>query len=171
MFDAACVLGVDPGIARVGLGAIRREGRKPILLWADTVRTPADLAESARLRIVSDAVRRAIAEHRPGALAVERVAWNRNASSAMAVARATGVILLAGAEAGLSVVEYGPLEVKMAITGIGNADKKQVQSALVRAHGLKDVPSQPDAADAVAVALCHLTQSRLRAAADRAGAR
>jgi crossover junction endodeoxyribonuclease RuvC len=81
------------------------------------------------------------------------------------VARATGVVLLAASEAGLAVEEYGPLEVKMAVTGQGNADKAQVRDALARLHGLADVPTQPDAADAVAVALCHLTQSRLRGVA------
>jgi crossover junction endodeoxyribonuclease RuvC len=82
------------------------------------------------------------------------------------VARATGVVLLAAAEAGLPVEEYGPLEVKMAVAGTGTADKAQVRAALARLHGLRDVPSQADSADAVAVALCHLSQSRVR----RAGA-
>ncbi len=72
------------------------------------------------------------------------------------------MVLLAAAEAGLPVEEYGPLEVKMAVTGQGDAEKAQVRDALARLHGLRDVPQQPDAADAVAVALCHLTQSRLR---------
>jgi len=88
--------------------------------------------------------------------------WGRNVGSAMSVARATGVVLLAAADAGVPVDEYPPLEVKMAVTGIGNAGKDQVRQALLRTHGLQDVPSQPDAADAVAVALCHLTQSPLR---------
>ena len=85
----------------------------------------------------------------------------------MIVARATGVILLAAAEAGLEVEEYGSLEVKMAVTGQGNADKAQVRDALERFHGLKDLPDQPDAVDAAAVALCHLTQARLRKVAAR----
>ena len=98
-------------------------------------------------------------------MAIERVAWNRNQVSALRVARATGAIMLAAAEAGLAVEEYGPLEVKMAVTGSGTADKAQVRDALARLHGLGEVPRQPDAADAVAVALCHLTQSRMRRAA------
>jgi crossover junction endodeoxyribonuclease RuvC len=98
-------------------------------------------------------------------VAIERVAWNRNQVSALHVARATGVVLLAAAQAGLEVDEYGPLEVKMAITGQGDADKAQVRDALARFHGLRDVPVDPDAADAVAVALCHLTQAPLRRAA------
>src|SRR3990172_1504942 len=128
MFDG-CVLGVDPGIARVGLAAVGREGRTPALLWADTVRTPSGTDEAARLRTIAEAVRAAIAAHRPTSLAVERVAWNRNQTSAMAVARATGVILLAAAEAGIPAAEYGPLEVKMAITGVGNAEKRQGHAA------------------------------------------
>lgn len=164
MFDS-CVLGVDPGLTTLGVAAVARRDRSPELVFAATVRTPGDLPEAQRLRIIADAIRAAIAEHRPGLVAVERVAWNRNQRSALHVARATGVVLLAAAEAGLPVEEYGPLEVKMAIAGHGNADKSQVRDALARFHGLAEVPSQPDAADAVAVALCHLTQSRLRKAA------
>jgi crossover junction endodeoxyribonuclease RuvC len=158
----SCVLGVDPGMSALGLAAVVRRDRRPELRFAATVRTPLDLAEESRLRLIHEAVRDAIAEQRPGAVAVERVAWNRNQRTAMPVARVTGVVLLAAAQAGLSVEEYGPLEVKMAVTGQGNADKSQVRDALARLHGLRDVPSDPDAADAVAVALCHLTQSRLR---------
>jgi crossover junction endodeoxyribonuclease RuvC len=161
VFDS-CVLGVDPGVSAVGLAAVGRSERRPELRFAATVRTPGALPEADRLRLIHEAVRDAIATHRPEAVAVERVAWNRNQRSALHVARATGVILLAASQAGLPVEEYGPLEVKMAVTGQGNADKAQVRDALARIHGLADVPTQPDAADAVAVALCHLTQSRLR---------
>ena len=164
VFDS-CVLGVDPGLTTLGLAAVARRDRRPELLFAAAVRTPTDLAESERLRMIAEAIRLAIAEHRPTSMAVERVAWNKNQQSALHVARATGVVMLAAAEAGVPVEEYGPLEVKMAITGQGNAEKAQVRDALERFHGLKDVPAQPDAADAVAVALCHLTQSRLRRAA------
>jgi crossover junction endodeoxyribonuclease RuvC len=161
VFDS-CVLGVDPGISSIGLAAVERRERRTRIVFADTLRTPDALAESDRLRLIHEAVRDAIAAHRPEAVAVERVAWNRNQRSALHVARATGVVLLAASEAGLPVEEYGPLEVKMAVTGQGTAVKAQVRDALVRLHGLHDVPTQPDAADAVAVALCHLTQSRLR---------
>jgi crossover junction endodeoxyribonuclease RuvC len=164
MFEP-CVLGVDPGIAATGIAVVCRRDRRAEILWADTIRTPSDLAEAARLRFIHDHVRQAIAAHRPGSVAIERVAWNKNAVSALRVARATGVIMVAAAEAGLAVEEYGPLEVKMAVTGSGTADKAQVREALARFHGLAEVPSQPDAADAVAIALCHLTQSRVRRAA------
>lgn len=161
MFERA-VLGVDPGIATAGLAVVAERDRRPVLVWATTVRTPAGMDESLRLRTLYGAVRDAIAEHHPEGLAVERLMWGRNVGSAMSVARATGVVLLAAADAGITVDEYPPLEVKMAVTGIGNAGKDQVRAALIRTHGLEDVPSQPDAADAVAVALCHLTQSPLR---------
>lgn len=166
VFDS-CVLGVDPGVSALGLGAVGRGDRRPVLVFARTVRTPSDLAESLRLRLLYDAVRHAISQHRPASVAIERIAWNTNQVSAMGVARASGVALLAAAEAGLSVEEYGSLEVKMAVTGQGNAAKAQVRDALERFHGLRDLPNEPDAVDAVAVALCHLTQSRLRQAAAR----
>ncbi len=161
MFERV-VLGVDPGIATAGLAVLGERNRRPELIWARSVRTPSGLDESARLRLLYGAVRDALTEHHPESMAVERLMWGRNVGSAMTVARATGVVLLAAADAGVRVDEYPPLEVKMAVTGIGNAGKDQVRTALVRTHRLDGVPAQPDAADAVAVALCHLTQSPLR---------
>jgi crossover junction endodeoxyribonuclease RuvC len=164
MFDT-CVLGVDPGIARLGLAVVAGQPRHPQLVWADMVRTPSDQDESERLLTLVRAVRAAIAAHAPTCLALERVAFNRNQGSALTVARATGAVMVAAAEAGLPVTEYSPTQVKSAVTGIGNADKAQVYRALVKVHGLLDVPTQPDAADAVAVGLTHLTGARLRTAA------
>jgi crossover junction endodeoxyribonuclease RuvC len=170
MFDA-CVLGVDPGVARCGLAIVGQRDRKAVLVWAGTASTPTGMEGAARLRHVADAARAAIAQHHPTAVAIERVAWSRNQVSALHVARATGALMLVAAEAGLSVEEYAPNEVKQAVTGMGNADKKQVQLALARVHGLRDVPIQADAADAVAVALTHLLASRMRRIAAEAGAR
>jgi crossover junction endodeoxyribonuclease RuvC len=163
MFES-CVLGVDPGLSALGLAAVARRDRRPHLLEARTVRTSRDAPEGDRLKVIHEAVADAIQTHRPHAVAVERVAWNTNQRTAMQVARATGVVVLAASEAGLPVEEYGPLEVKMAVTGQGNAAKGQIRDALARLHGLEGVPAEVDAADAVAVALCHLTQSRLRRA-------
>jgi crossover junction endodeoxyribonuclease RuvC len=170
MFESS-VLGVDPGVARCGLAVVGRRGRTSDLRFATTVITPADADESVRFRLIAEAARAAIAEHQPAAVAVERVAWSRNQVSALHVARATGVIILVAAEAGLPVAEYAPNEVKQAVTGVGNADKAQVQRALTRLHGLRDVPAQADAADAVAVAVTHLLAAPMRAVAARAGAR
>lgn len=170
VFDSV-VLGVDPGFASVGLAVVAKGRPRTAVVWADTVRTSAGLDESQRLRRVCDAVRQAICRHRPEVVALERVMWGQNRTSALSVARATGVIMLAAADAVVPVEEYAPLEVKMATTGIGNADKEQVRAALVRALKVDGVPTQADAADAVAVAVCHLQQAALRRAARTAGAR
>src|SRR5436853_7239462 len=100
MFDT-CVLGVDPGVARMGLACAARSDRKPALLWADTIGTPAGMPEAERLAILAAAMRLAIAEHRPETVALERVAFNRNTVSALQVARATGAVMVVAAEAGL----------------------------------------------------------------------
>ena len=170
MFDT-CVLGVDPGVARLGLAVVASAGRRQSLLWCDTVRTPSDMAEAGRLRLLAEGMRAAIAEHHPSAVALERVAFNRNTVSALTVARATGAVMVVAAEAGLEVTEFSPSEVKSAVTGFGNADKQQVRMALAQVHGLREVPSQPDAADATAVAVTYLAGAGLRAAGGRATAR
>ena len=169
MFEP-CVMGVDPGLASTGMAAVSGPGPRPRVLWSAAIRTPAGLAEPQRLRRLAEAMREAIRTHNPQAVAVEAVMWGQNKTSALSVSRATGVVLLVAAEAGIPVEEYAPLEVKMAITGIGNAEKDRVRAALIRAHRVEGVPAQPDAADAVAVALCHLHQSRLRRASKAAGA-
>jgi crossover junction endodeoxyribonuclease RuvC len=169
MFESR-VLGVDPGLARLGLAVVEGNGRKAALIWAGAVETPAGSEESERLRHLCVAMREAISVHRPASVAVERVAWNKNHVSALTVARATGAIMVVAADAGLSVAEYGPNEVKIAVTGMGNADKEQVRRALIKVHGLKEVPVQADAADAVAVALTHLVGARMRSLA-RLGSR
>jgi crossover junction endodeoxyribonuclease RuvC len=173
------VVGVDPGTAATGVAAVtyarpgaaspRPAVARPAVLWAETVRTSPRQPEAERLRALYRAVRALLEARCPEALAVERLMWGRNAPSAMGVARASGVVLLAAAESGVPVREYAPLEVKMAITGNGAADKDQVRRALHRIHGIRDVPSEPDAADAVAVAVCHLNRSPARSEATGPG--
>lgn len=170
MFDT-CVLGVDPGVARCGVAAVVRRDRRPAIRWAGTIRTPSGAPDAERLHALAIAMREAIGRFAPSSVAVERVAWNRNQVSALQVARATGVLMAVSAEAGLQVAEYSPSEVKNAVTGAGDATKDQVAHALVRLHGLRDVPSEPDAADAVAVALTHLVGAPLKRAAARSTAR
>lgn len=169
MFD--CVLGVDPGVASVGLAVLRRQGRDIEVSWTDHLRTSARDDEASRLSQIYRAVSEAISEHEPQALAVERLMWGKNVSSAMKVSRASGVILLAAHDSGIAVEEYAPLEVKMAVTGVGNAPKEQVRKVLRSAHRLEGVPDQPDAADAVAIAFCHLMQSRMRSIHKQAASR
>lgn len=165
------MLGVDPGIASVGLAVVAKAGGQVRVMWAETVRTPSELPEADRLRLLATALRGALTTHAPVAVAVERLMWGQNRTSALSVARATGVVLLVAAEAGLSVEEYAPLEVKMAVTGAGNANKERVRRSLERTLRIEGVPRQADAADAVAVAVCHLQQSRLRRAGRLAGIR
>ena len=161
MFEEV-VLGVDPGTASIGLAAVTRGDGRPAVAWSSTVRTPAGLAAAQRLRAIHRAVREAILANGVGVMAIERLMWGRNIGSAMEVARASGAIMLAAADAGILVEEYAPLEVKMAVTGQGNATKDAVRRSLTHILGVKDVPVAADAVDAVAVAVCHLQQSRLR---------
>jgi crossover junction endodeoxyribonuclease RuvC len=161
MFERV-VLGVDPGTGSVGLAVVSGSSGRPAVMWTTTVRTDAASPPAHRLRTIARAVRAALVEHRPESVAIERLIWNRNVGSAMEVARASGAIMAAAAEAGVPVEEYAPLEVKMAVTGVGNASKEQVRRGLGLLLGPANVPSQPDAADAVAVAVCHLQQSKLR---------
>jgi crossover junction endodeoxyribonuclease RuvC len=159
------VLGVDPGTAAVGVAAVRGSAWRASVEWAGTLRTPPGAPGPERLRAIYRGVRRAIARHRPEVLAVERLLFGRNAESGIEVARATGAVLVAAAEAGIRVEEYAPAQVKVAVTGVGNASKEAVRRGLVRLLGPGAVPSDPDAADAVAVALCHLQLAGLRRAA------
>ncbi len=161
MFERV-VLGVDPGTSAVGLAVVGAGPGRASVVWWKTVRTPATLPAAERLRRISRAVREAIDAHAPEALALERLMWGKNIGSAMQVARASGAIMVAAAESGIPVEEYAPLEVKMAVTGVGNAAKEQVRRGLGLLLGPDAVPGEADAADAVAVALCHLQQSRLR---------
>ncbi len=156
------VLGVDPGTAAVCLAVVDGSAREQTVAWAATVRTPTALPPAEQLRRLNGTVTDVIRTHQPAVMAVESLMWGQNRQSAMHVARATGVIMLAAAQAGLSVEEYPPLQVKMAVTGVGNAPKDAVRRALVRIIGVRGVPDELDAADAVATAVCHLQHARLR---------
>jgi crossover junction endodeoxyribonuclease RuvC len=161
MFERV-ILGVDPGTSAIGLACVAGNAMRARLIWATTVRTRPNVPGSERLHHIYCAVGEAIGVHRPEALALERLMWGKNIGSAMEVARACGAVMVAAAEAGVRVDEYAPLEVKMAVTGVGNASKEQVRKGLGLILGAEAVPHEPDAADAVAVALCHLQQSRMR---------
>ncbi|HEX2089280.1 MAG TPA: crossover junction endodeoxyribonuclease RuvC [Actinomycetota bacterium] len=156
------VLGVDPGTAAIGLAVVEGSARQQAVTWASTVRTPTAIPPAERLRRLHETVAHVIRTHQPDTMALEALMWGQNRQSAMQVARATGVITLAAAQAGVPVVEYPPLQVKMAVTGVGNAPKDAVQRGLVRILGVSGVPEELNAADAVATAVCHLQHERLR---------
>lgn len=161
MFERV-VLGIDPGTAATGVAVVvERRGRSPLVVEAETFRTSPRSPEPERLRALHRRVSDAIEQHRPVALAIERLLWGRNVGSGMSVARASGVVLLAAGQAGIPVHEYGPLEVKMAITGDGRAKKEDVRRMLERFLKIEGIPDEPDAADAVAIAVCHLHQARV----------
>lgn len=150
------VLGIDPGLTRCGYGCIEWTGPTRIrAVSAGVIRTDASQELPARLAILHREITELIDEYRPGVVAIERVLFQVNVSTAMSVGHASGVVMAAAALAQCDVVQYSPNEIKLAVTGYGNADKQQVErmvrTQLELAHELRPV----DAADAIAVALCH----------------
>lgn len=161
------VLGVDPGLTRCGYGAVRRESGKLVAVAAGVLSTPASAGLPARLGELQRNLRALLADLRPDAVAVERVFFQSNVRTAMSVGQASGVALAEAANAGCSVVEYTPTQVKSSVTGSGTADKQQVQRMVQSLLGLAAPPTPADAADALALAICHLAaaplQSRIQA--------
>ncbi|MDQ0645521.1 crossover junction endodeoxyribonuclease RuvC [Microbacterium murale] len=150
------VLGIDPGLTRCGVGIVDVDrSRRGTLVHVGVIRTPPDMPIGDRLAAVAAGIRTVLEQHRPDAVAVERVFAQHNSHTVMGTAQASGVALLLAAEAGLPAATHTPSEVKAAVTGYGSADKKQVQAMIARILRL-DAPPQPaDAADALAIALCH----------------
>ena len=148
-------LGIDPGTARLGYGVVA-DGSVVRCLAFGVIETPATMAMPQRLVSLYDAVAGLIAEHGPDTVAVEQLFFARNVTTAMSVGQARGVVLLAAARAGLTVAEYTPAEVKQAVVGYGKAEKSQMQEMVRIILGHDRVPQPDDAADALAVALCHL---------------
>jgi crossover junction endodeoxyribonuclease RuvC len=156
------VLGIDPGLSVTGYGVVADEGGRLRAVAAGAIRTAADRPIATRLLELSEDLEALIAEYRPAEVAIEQVFVNRNLQTATQVGRAAGVALLAAARAGLAVHEYTPSAVKMAVVGVGDAPKAQVQAMIARRLGLEAAPRSPDAADALAVALCHLQSAGAR---------
>ena len=157
------VIGIDPGTATTGYGLIREQDRDPVLVAYGTIQTPAGMPMPQRLVQIYVELTQLIALHRPETGAVEKLFFQRNVSTAMTVGQARGVALLALAQAGLPVGEYNPKDVKQAVAGYGGADKVQMQGMVRAILNLADVPRPDDAADALAVAICHLHSARLKA--------
>ncbi|OIH98611.1 MULTISPECIES: crossover junction endodeoxyribonuclease RuvC [unclassified Curtobacterium] len=150
------VLGVDPGLTRCGVGVVEvAPNRRARLVHVTVVRTPPDMPLEQRLLRIADGIAAEIDEHRPDAVAVERVFAQANVRTVMGTAQAAGLALHAAAARGLPVGLHTPSEVKAAVTGYGNADKRQVQTMIARVLGLDEAPKPADAADALALAVCH----------------
>ncbi len=157
----ALVLGIDPGTATTGYGLVRlHEDERLEAIAFGVIRTPARTPASQRLLQLYRELKEILLLHRPQSCAVEKLFFQRNISTAIAVGQARGVVLLAAAEVGLDVAEYTPNEVKQAVAGYGSAPKRQVQEMVRALLGLPEIPRPDDAADALAVAITHLHTRR-----------
>ena len=150
------VLGVDPGVSRCGYAAVERRGSESRATALGVLTTPADEPLPARLAALQADLRALIAEVGPSVVAIERVLFSANVRTAMSVGQASGLALAAAATAGCRVVQYTSNEVKASVAGYGAATKEQVQRMVQTLLGLATRPRPPDAADALALALCHL---------------
>ena len=148
------VLGIDPGTAMTGYGLVERTGSRLRAVDYGCLETPAGMPLSERLLLIQDGLIDLVETHRPDLVAVERLFFNKNVQTAFAVGQARGVALLTAARFGLPVHEYGPHEVKLAVTGHGRAEKVQVQRMVQVVLGLATLPRPDDAADALAIAIC-----------------
>ena len=153
------ILGIDPGYGITGFGVIESERGQSRLVTCGAITTPAGMDFSARLEIIYEDMRRLLAEVKPDAVAIEELFFGQNVTTGIGVAQSRGVILLAIRQAGLEVTSYKPMQVKQAVVGYGNATKHQVQDMTKRLLGLSAMPKPDDAADAIAIALCHARSS------------
>lgn len=149
------ILGIDPGYAIVGWGVVDYTGVAFTTLACGAATTPAGMEFTGRLNIIYEDVTTVISRYEPKVLAIEKLFFNTNTTTAIDVAQARGVILLAARRAGLAIAEYTPLQVKQAVVGYGKAEKRQVMEMTRRILGLERAPKPDDVADALAVAVCH----------------
>jgi crossover junction endodeoxyribonuclease RuvC len=168
------VLGIDPGLTRCGLGVVEGSVGRPLtMLEVGVVRTPPELPLPLRLCRIEAEIEQWLDRHRPEAVAVERVFSQHNVKTVMGTAQASGIAVVAAARRGIPVALHTPSEVKAAVSGSGRADKQQVAVMVTRLLGLAEQPRPVDAADALALAICHIwrgsAQSRIDAAVAAAG--
>jgi crossover junction endodeoxyribonuclease RuvC len=165
------VLAVDPGLTRCGVGVVEGQpGRRLSLVDVGVIRTPSGDPTPRRLVALEDELRRWFEQHHPEAVAIERVFADTNVSTVMGTAQCTGIVMMLAERRGLPVSMHTPTEVKAAVSGSGRADKRQVTAMVTHLLGLDRAPKPADAADALALAICHVwrggTQSRLAEAAE-----
>lgn len=149
------VLGIDPGIAIAGFGFIDKDGHKLTPVQYGAIETKAGTPQETRLVQIYESAGALMDKYKPDSVAVEKLFFNRNVTTAFAVGQARGVIILAAAQRGLPVAEYTPLQVKQAVVGYGKAEKRQVQEMVRMFLKLSAIPKPDDVADALAVAICH----------------
>lgn len=161
------VLGVDPGTATTGYGVVEERDGELGLVACGVVTTPAGQPLPVRLQTIYRELLELVKMHRPAAGAIEKLFFGKNVRTAISVGQARGVALLALADAGLTIGEYTPLEIKQSVTGYGGADKHQVQEMVRALLNLAEIPRPDDAADGLAVAICHLHAMRLQSFLDQ----
>lgn len=165
------VLGVDPGLTRCGVGVVEGRAGSPLrLVHVGVIRTPSSDDVALRLLAIADQVEVLIAEHQPDRVALERMFNRHNVSTIMGTAQAAGVVAVAAARRGIPVSWHTPTEVKAAVSGNGAADKAQVTAMVTKLLRLPTPPTPADAADALALAMCHLWRAPLQARIAAAGA-
>jgi len=157
------VIGIDPGTATTGYGLVRETETELECVAYGVVTTPAGQPLPKRLQTIHRQLKTVITLHRPDTGAVEKLFFQKNVTTAMSVGQGRGVALLALAECGLEVGEYTPLQVKQAVAGYGGADKRQMQEMVRTLLNLESIPKPDDAADALAVAICHLYSAKMKA--------
>ncbi|HJV44288.1 MAG TPA: crossover junction endodeoxyribonuclease RuvC [Bacillota bacterium] len=155
------IIGIDPGIAIVGFGIIDKQGNRLIPKQYGCIRTEAHTPDPLRLKQVYDATTSLIKKYQPNEMGIEKLFFNRNVTTAFSVGQARGVIMLAAEEAGIPVYEYTPLQVKQAVVGYGQAEKKQIQEMVRLLLSLPEVPKPDDVADALGVAITHANSSHI----------
>jgi crossover junction endodeoxyribonuclease RuvC len=149
------ILGIDPGTATTGFGLITKEGPKLTKIDCGVISTSKDLEMPKRLSILFDDLQEIIQTHKPDVVVVEKLFFTNNITTAMTVSQARGIVLLVASQNNIPTAEYTPLQVKMAATGYGKATKKQVQEMVKKILKLSVIPKPDDAADALAIAICH----------------
>ncbi|MBW7476237.1 crossover junction endodeoxyribonuclease RuvC [Paenibacillus oenotherae] len=155
------VLGIDPGIAIAGFGFIDKIGSKLVPVQYGSIETEARTAQEIRLKQIYESACSLMDKYKPDTVAVEKLFFNKNVTTAFSVGQARGVIILAAAQRGLPVSEYTPLQVKQAVVGYGKAEKRQVQEMVRMLLNLSAIPKPDDVADALAIAICHAHSSVL----------
>ena len=153
------ILGIDPGYGITGFGLIEAQRGLTRLIQCGAITTPAGMDFSARLEIIYEDTRSLLAQTMPDAVAIEELFFGQNVTTGIGVAQARGVVLLAIRQAGLEVTAYKPMQVKQSLVGYGSATKHQMQDMTRRLLHLKEMPKPDDAADAIAIALCHARSS------------
>jgi crossover junction endodeoxyribonuclease RuvC len=150
------IIGIDPGLATVGFGVIQKVEEKIIPVSYGCIRTSAEKQTSERLLEIYNETKALFEKYNPQIVAIEKLFFNKNVTSAMRVSEARGVILLAAQQKQIPLFEYTPAQIKQAITGTGHADKQQMQEMITRLLGLDELPRPDDAADGLSIALCHI---------------